>query len=529
MASPVPENAVYTSNEAYLRGLLASDVTVPIAYTGAAPTAELVIPKGKTVYLAGSAITLEAHLAVEADAKLVLTSSLTTDGTGKLLLVNGTVKVGMYGALAYKTAATEVTDYTVAAGALTPGSNTVIGTKVSVLANGSLQLATDDVVTTTTANKFTQAEARTAAGAGHLGIVGSTALFSVSDLVALPTATRGIMATTSKTDALPNLIPKTAHITVSGEVISVGTVENRTLTVNGSLTLSGAATLENATSITVGHGGSFIGNNAATTLEAVTAITVGMEGSFSATNATGAATGVKVVVDQIGQVTLATVAKLLQSSSVGTAGQFTVTAVTAFDTSATLAVSRGAVVNGIAFPGATAVTEIGADAFTIGNLTVPAGATFTVPAGKTFTVDKQKTLEINGTLAFTDASSKVIIEAEGSLKADEKGAFHAKAGDTTDGSAVALTVAATGNTGTATPYTSDDVAPPAAVTLTTAAGGAGSNATAYVIGNASFAVNNKVTAGSDGTAVTSTAAASSAAAGTITAAADSAIVLVGKS
>jgi hypothetical protein len=417
--NPVPPNAVGASTEAILRGLLASDVTVPIAYTGGAPTADLVIPEGKTVYLAGSAITLLAHLAVEADATLVLASDLTTDGTGKLLLVNGTVKVGLNGTLVYGATGgpAEVTSYTVSAGTLTPGSATVIGNtaKVQVLANGTLTLAAGDVVATQTAGKFTLDEAWAAAGAGDLVITGTTSLFTVSELAGKATATRRIMATTDKTDALPNLIPETAAITATGAIISVGEGSNHALTVNGELTLNtGAATLADATSITVGPGGSFTANDAATELEAVTAITVGVNGYFSASSATGAAAGVKVVVDQLGRATLGTVDKLLASSSVGTAGSFTATEVTAFDTSATLAVGKVATVNGVTFPGTTTVSAIAsANALTIGDLTVPAGAVFAVPANKNLTVAAGATLTVTGdvnvvalgTLTLTGAAS----------------------------------------------------------------------------------------------------------------------------
>ncbi|MDR0638633.1 MAG: hypothetical protein LBG27_07015 [Spirochaetaceae bacterium] len=293
VATVVPADAVPAGTETVLRGLLeASSGVAVIEYTGSAPAAELVIPAGKTVYLNKSGgITLSAHLAVEAGATVVLVKDLTT-ATGGKLLVNGTLKVASGGGLITTAAATEVTDYTVSEGVITPGVNTVIGTgKVQVLEQGGLLLKSGDVVETAATNKFTPAQAWAAAGKGHLAIDGSSTLSVAALLTGVaPTAKRGFSAESSAT-ALPGTIPVGAYITVSGAITDAGA--DHKLTVNGGLEVTGNNfTGAQLTEITVGNYGSLVIPSTAFATTALTKITVGKGAVFdaeSASNATYAA------------------------------------------------------------------------------------------------------------------------------------------------------------------------------------------------------------------------------------------------
>jgi hypothetical protein len=556
----VPENTIVATTEAALRGLLeASSGVSDIHYKGGAPAADLVIPSGKTVYADDSStFTLTKHLAVEQDATLVLVQDLTTATAGKLL-VNGTVKVGPNATLAYNTAATEVTDYTVDAttGAPKPGSDTVIGTlAVEVLKYGNLQLATGDVVSTAATGKFTLAEAWDAAGEGYLSINGATA-FTVSDLVALATETRGIVAATNDTTALPAVIPANAWITVTG---AVKDTTDHTLTVYGHLTLS-AATLEEVTEIAVGDGGSF--TSASTVLDTktkLTKITVGKGATFSTTGSASNATYAAVTEITVGAgstvtVNAAALFTALTSLDVGASATFNAVAATvptyaALTTlsvgdyaTATLAVATSddvtfatngletltlgknakvdaGVSSAVVKGGTDTAVSISKDA-TVSGIKIMAGTTLTVAANTTLTVSGL--LTVDGTLAFTDATSQVVLLAGSSISAAATGVLKANA-STADGSGVSLHVAAAGAPGTPTAFTSDDVNAPAVVTLTTASTAAGGAGTAYPLGNASFAVENASTA-TPAAAVTSIVQ-NPAAAGIIKAAATSTVVVL---
>jgi hypothetical protein len=130
---------------------------------------------------------------------------------------------------------------------------------------------------------------------------------------------------------------------------------------------------------------------------------------------------------------------------------------------------------------------------------------------------------VEGTLAFVDDASKVVIT--GTLTSVGAGAkFRAKAG-ATDGAGIKLTVAATSDLKTATGFTSPNVTAPDAVVITSAGAGGGTGV-AYVIGDASFALNNASTALTvDG--VTSSAGTATDDGGGITAASGTAVILAG--
>jgi hypothetical protein len=487
----VPDNAVRADSEAALRGLLAANSGVSVIdYTSTAPTAALTIPSGKTVYLNGNALTLGANLAVASGAKVVVVKSLTTAGDGKKLLVNGTVEVARNAMLAYGTAATEVTSYTESSGVITPGSATVIGDtgKVRVLKDGLLGLKTADV-SETEADKFTLAQAWSAAGSGHLSIDGDTD-FPVSVLTALATATRGILATTTATAALPGTIPALADITVKGAITDAGS--DHKLTVNGILQTDGDDFTGAAiTEIAVGDGGKFITDSTGFSTAALTKITVGKGATFTSGDAdaatyalvteitVGAGSTVTVdadaTFDALATLSVGAAATFnavaataptyaaLETLSVGDYGTATLAAATATDVTfeatdglGTLTLGNHAAVSAGAATAANLgksgdTFSIGKDA-TLGGVTVPAGATLTVATGATLTVGGvltvSGTLEIagNGKVLLTAAATSVVLKADGAIDVkDATGAF----GEATQ-TATKMKVGAAATPGTAT-------------------------------------------------------------------------------
>jgi hypothetical protein len=149
-----------------------------------------------------------------------------------------------------------------------------------------------------------------------------------------------------------------------------------------------------------------------------------------------------------------------------------------------------------------------------------------ISADQSLTIEGGSALTVQGTLEFEDNTAELIIEAGGSITATAAGTFKATP-TAANGAGVILGVYATGALTTPTGFTSNNATAPAAVVLTTATAGTNGSLTAYVIGNASFAVNNATTAAAT-TAVTSTNA-STAAAGTITAGTGTTIILTGAS
>jgi hypothetical protein len=556
----VPENTIVATTEAALRGLLeASSGVSDIHYKGGVPAADLVIPSGKTVYADASSFTLTAHLAVEQGATLVIVDNLTTATAGNLL-VNGTVKVGP-GAVLVATAATDVTSYTVeTTGALTAGTATVIGTSaVQVLKNGRLQLAATDVAA---ADKtFTLATAWAAAGEGHLIISGVTT-FTVSELVALATETRGIGAATSDTTvALPAVIPVNTHIAVTGAVTDTADTEHHKLTVNGELDLSSTstATLAGVKEIEVGDGGKFTSTNAALATTALTKITVGKGATFSTTGNASGATYAEVTQIEVGAgsaVTLnaaATLAKLASldvgasstfSSAAATAAYAALTTLSVGDyATATLAGTSGTAVTfataglGTLTLGKNATVDAGASSAvvkggtdtavsiskdaTLSGIKIKAGTTLTVATGATLTVGGlltvDGTLSIAGTgnVLLTAATTSVVVNAGGAI---DVLAATGKFGEATQ-TATKITVA-----GTAT-NAKVDVTSTGVWTVTTHATGTDISGTGDEIVLGTLALNFDGT--SAVTAVACVASTTSAAAGKLIAGAGTTITFAG--
>ncbi|MDR2493657.1 MAG: hypothetical protein LBD24_00355, partial [Spirochaetaceae bacterium] len=175
-------------------------------------------------------------------------------------------------------------------------------------------------------------------------------------------------------------------------------------------------------------------------------------------------------------------------------------------------------------------TTLGVDGAPDDDVTVPAGVTLTIAASKKLTIPASKTLTVSGTLAvagilaWTNNTAVLIIQAGGEVTGTAAAAFHAKAATTT-GADLALTVTAASDPTTATGWTSSNATAPASVVLTTTSpAGAPGTGSAYVLGNASFAINN-CTTGAAVTAVTSTVG--TPAAGGIKAGTGTAVVIIG--
>jgi hypothetical protein len=185
------------------------------------------------------------------------------------------------------------------------------------------------------------------------------------------------------------------------------------------------------------------------------------------------------------------------------------------------AVAAGSTNKSVTLGGSTQTTTIGA------------GSTVTIPAGVTVTVGAGNILDVAGTLAFTDNTSVLaLIGTGGELKATATTAqFHANA-TTTTGAGLSLTVTAGAVDGAATGWTSTNASGGDSVVLTTATASSNTG-TAYVLGNASLAINNVSASNSEAAAVTavvSTAAGdSNEAEGGIKAGASSAVVITGAS
>lgn len=246
------------------------------------------------------------------------------------------------------------------------------------------------------------------------------------------------------------------------------------ITANKRLTIE-ANGAETSTSLTIPAGLTLTTTG---TLDTVATLTV--NGKLTASAATGKADGIAITVGKNATLSLATIAKL-KASTVEDGGTLQAT-VTAFDTDAKLKVNAGGRVNEITFVGATNITALAADAVTIDSITIADKTALTIPANKTITVTGTGTLEVNGTLSFTDSTSKLILPAGAALAAGEKGTL--LGGITPAVTNVTLTVEATATAGTATKAAVTGDAATGFTVTTNATATAGTP----VIGNASFAI-----------------------------------------
>jgi hypothetical protein len=339
-------------------------------------------------------------LVVPATKTLLLYASLTPNGTSGLT-IEGKVIVSAGGTLV-ATAANPV--------AIEAGGSLEVATNGTLsVANLTAGLSVDDESTVVfKGGNLAVAELDDAAGiTTALGYIGSQGELTVTSLTEAKLSDI-IAAIDSAEVTITTLTTQTAEegtvtsLTIPSN-LTIGEVTNgaltstvTTLTVNGSYTPKSDDTLVNLTTLTVN--GTL--SAAAATLDALTDLTV--NGELTSVG-TGASAGIKITVGAEGEATLATVAKLLGGSAVAAGGELTATAVTAFDTDASLAVSAGSIVNGITLPGDTTITALATDAITIGDLTVASGTTFTLSSGKALTVADGLTLSISvgSTLAGT--------------------------------------------------------------------------------------------------------------------------------
>jgi hypothetical protein len=455
--------------------------------------------EGDLVIGVGSTITLVAALEIpEGKVVYILNSGKLSTAAGFGLTVKGTVYVGIGGEL----------DVSAAAAALTGEG------KVSVLKSSYTPPADVAATGTLTISAATDVNngGTTVLGTEQVPILG-TLKYSAGATFADPAAVVAALAYVPKgTLDVGDVVEVKAFLPSAVATAATGKVSA------GQLLFATANGVETATTLTVPAGLVLTTTDG---LGTVTTLTVN-SGLIAGSAVLEDDPGATITVGAGAYAELGTVAKVLADSSVGAGGTLTAV-VTAFGDDATIAAAEGSTVNGITFPGATTVSAAAANALTIGDLTVPADGTLTVPAGKTVTVGTL--LEVNGTLAFTDNTSKVILSAGASLKASATGVLSAKAG-TADGSGVVLTVAATSDLGAATGFTTSNATAPAPVTVTKASANSGTGSN-YAVGNASFAINNILTAAAED-GLTSTKA-GTAAAGEIKAGTDSAVVLIGKS
>jgi hypothetical protein len=467
---------------------------------------------GSTVveFRASSAATLSAALTVPKGKTLVLRSSVTPAGAG--LDIKGTVYVELGGILV---AATDTPVTVTDDGVLYVGKGTLsIDAPLSVN-NGKTG---DDKATVLKTGKVSIAGGtlKYAAGASPslddvaaaLGYVGSGTLDASTLTTAISVTPKAI------SDKVTGKVSATKTLTITAGTAEAEGTTALEIPAGLALTAKSDDTLATITGLTVN--GTLTA--AAGTLAAVTTLTV--NGTLNAAKGTLATAGAKITVG--GTATLGAVAKVLKDSSVAKGGALTVTSV-AFDTEneAKLAVAAGGTVNGVTFPAATNVTAIAATGVTIDSITIPATSTLVIPED---TLTVTGTLEVNGTLAFTSDSSKVILGEGAVLKAGKDAVLSAKSG-TVDGSDISLTVGAKASPGTATGFTG--VAADGVATLTTAETASDGTGTAHIAGNASFPVI--ITAKATAAEAVSSTKAATAAAGSIKAGTGTAITLAGAS
>jgi hypothetical protein len=498
------------STEQGLKGFLMAEEDLVIGIPGSIQlSADLTIPKGKVIYiLNGGSLDVDGHkLTVEGVIYVGVGATLETydsAGTGKVSVTDGIVHVTKGGILSMKD------EKSVDNGEATP--DTVLKNKNKVSIEEGAKLKVNTLATLDKVKEFFD----TYLTSGTLEITNLTttavAPSAVVSTITTITATKGLSIGTMLTGAetAPSLIiPAGLGIITSANLDTV-----TDLTVNGSLWAASATGKPDGVKIVVG-------DDAHATLGTVAKLTGNsvLNGTLAAAAITAFDAAAALAIEDGGALTLTgAIGTLTAGATVTVKNGGTLTGViTSFDTTNTLAVEAGATVNGVTFPGATAVSALAATGtMTIGDLMVGAGKTFTIPASMVVTVSAGKTLAVGDTLAFTDNTSQLFILAGGKITATADSEFHAKLGQSPviDGSGITLTVYNPDtDLTTATGFTSDDPAAGSPVTLTTGSAASGSGS-AYVIGNASFTVKN-ITAVTNGTPIVSTAAGSSAVGGII--------------
>jgi hypothetical protein len=256
-------------------------------------TSRLIVPANKVVYVeqTGGTHTLLQDIVVEPGGTLVLVSAVTTaaganDGTvtGKLR-IKGLMEV--YDTLTVTTSTLDVADYYEVDDVIS-AVYTVIGKNVSVKAGGTLVLPAADLrlLTDSSTNKFTPAEAWAAAGQGSLAITGplTNTAFTVEYILSgvNPSATRWYIVTTPGGAPLPSFIPEGAFITSTGPMADT---PDHNLTVNGCLIADAAtATFKDIVNLTVN--GELQANNA--TFESVENLIISAVNTENASRASAA-------------------------------------------------------------------------------------------------------------------------------------------------------------------------------------------------------------------------------------------------
>ena len=481
-----PGSALDTGDLSAIFGVV-GELTVGSLTTPLVATA---IPANKTLTVNGAA-SIGATLDLTGKGALVIgkTGTLTVSGdyniTGNAtagIVIEGTLSVGG-GVTVNKVdlSNANVTNSEAKTLTLTKGASAVVIGKITPVASNALTIAGSDSGTTVYIKEIA-------------GVSGSAAVtFGANSVLAIPqdeSLTIGEGSGISVTNA--NYALTTANLAkLKGKVEYTGAVtgiaETLVVPAGVELDVSTAGTLATITGLTVD--GTLTASKA--TLAQATSLTVGQDASLTAGEATGNDEGIAITVDAGGSATVGTIAKLLAPSSVAAGGTLTATAITAFDTEVELEVGAGGTVNGIVFPAATAISALAANALTIGDLTVPAGATLTVPASTTLKLDTGKSLVLTGAAATGGAK----LAGEGKVVAAKTEITGGESGDWQAVGTGTVTIEATNANAssiTASAYT---------VTLTAMAAGAVITQAVGASNALTIAAATTVALGGDGAAV----------------------------
>jgi hypothetical protein len=422
---PFPADTVFTSDYLAFVGLLndyeaGTNGVRNIAYEGSTIPGDTIIPKDKTVYLTNNFTSSTGNIIVQDGAKLILVGNFTAGNTG-LLLVRGQVEV--FGSLKVTNNALDVRDYT-DENDVEDGRNTVIGSKVTVLPGATLTLDVTDLIPVQpvyVANKFTPAEAWTAAGQGNL-VIGTSGTpknpdntpsatynYTVEELLkgVEPNAKRSYTVSSQGKagEVLPALIPAGAYIRTGS---SPAGSEDNTLTVNGGLWVGGS--LEDITEITLGNGGSLeLTQGTGDVLPGLESLTVGAAASFGITSTTTTLKALNSLV-------------LKDGGSVAVPGG-TVTFNPAAEAALALTLGKGVMYNVGTAPTAVVNATFDADASLLAGsvLTVNKGSTFTVAAGKILTIEDGAILNLLETLTEDTGISTPPVQINGTILVAEDG------------------------------------------------------------------------------------------------------------
>jgi hypothetical protein len=140
---------------------------------------------------------------------------------------------------------------------------------------------------------------------------------------------------------------------------------------------------------------------------------------------------IEVKIAPLGSATVTTITNLKTSTIEGALTAVSFIYDTTGNAPTPLNVAAGGSINGITFPVATPIDELGTiDTVTIGDYTVPVDKNFTIPGDKTLTIAAGKILTYNGPVAIVEDGNLVLATDTGSSVAKIAGAGTISAGAT---------------------------------------------------------------------------------------------------